>query len=100
MTMASSGVREPVAITDKQDLDFVISPDALRPDDRILVPRGLLGAACDAINKKRDAPKTLAELRRYAFGYLSSPAPAPNALDAAFEAVRKQLCKLPKYSFI
>ena len=73
---------EPVAITDEQDLDFVISPDALRPDDRILVPRGLLGAACDAINKKRDAPKTLAELRRYAFGYLSSPAPAPNALDA------------------
>ena len=28
------------------------------------------------------------------------PAPAPNALDAAFEAVRTQLRNLPKYSFV
>ena len=32
--------------------------------------------------------------------WIASPAPAPNALDAAFEAVRMELCKLPKYSFV
>lgn len=53
----------------------------------VLVPIGLLGAACSAIDKKRDAPKTLAKLRRYTTGDLSSrhvPAPAAgDALDAA-----------------
>ena len=46
-------------------------------DDPVTVPRGLLGAACAAIERKRDAPKTLAELRRYTVGDLSaSPPPA------------------------
>lgn len=45
-------------------------------DDLVLVPRGLIGAACAAIDKKREAPRTLAQLRRYTIGGLSSPQPA------------------------
>lgn len=49
----------------------------------VLVPIGLLGAACSAIDKKRDAPKTLAKLRRYTTGDLSSRhVHAPAAGDA------------------
>lgn len=44
-------------------------------EDHVLVPRGLLGAACSAIDKKRDGVKTLAELRRYTTGDLSKAAP-------------------------
>lgn len=44
-------------------------------EDHVLVPRGLLGAACSAINKKRDGVKTLTELRRYTTGDLSKAAP-------------------------
>ena len=44
-------------------------------DDPVTVPRGLLGAACAAIERKRDAPKTLAELRRYTVGDLSAAPP-------------------------
>ena len=43
-------------------------------EDHVSIPRGLIGAACSAIDKKRDAPKVLAELRRYTFGDLSRPA--------------------------
>ncbi|MBV6321974.1 hypothetical protein [Duganella violaceipulchra] len=51
-------------------------------EDPIIVPRGLIGAACSSIDRKRDAPKVLAELRRYTMGDLSSrqqPASAPSA---------------------
>lgn len=44
-------------------------------EDHVLVPRGLLGAACSAIDKKRDGVKTLADLRRYTTGDLSKAAP-------------------------
>ena len=44
-------------------------------EDHVLVPRGLLGAACSAIDKKRDGVKILAELRRYTTGDLSKAAP-------------------------
>lgn len=40
-------------------------------EDPVLVPRGLIGAACCAIRGAHDAPKTLAELRRYTTGDLS-----------------------------
>lgn len=48
------------------------------PIDPVLVPRGLLGAASSAIDKKRDAPTVLAELRRWALGaptVRATPAP-------------------------
>ena len=51
-------------------------------DDPVTVPRGLLGAACSAINYQLDAPKVLAELRRYTVGDLSPPMP-PTAAPAA-----------------
>lgn len=40
--------------------------------DLVAVPRDLIGAACSAIDKKRDGAKTLAELRRYTVGDLSA----------------------------
>lgn len=49
-------------------------------DDMVSIPRGLIGAACSAIDKKRDAPKVLAELRRYTTGDLAS---APEADERA-----------------
>lgn len=44
-------------------------------EDPVTVPRGLLGAACAAIDRKHDAPKTLAALRRYTVGDLSATTP-------------------------
>jgi hypothetical protein len=35
----------------------------VKDDDFVLVPRGILGAACSAIDKKRDAPVLLSKLR-------------------------------------
>lgn len=57
-------------------------PVAFGDEEHVAVPRGLIGAACSAIEQKRDAQITLAELRRYTFGDKSkaiSPA-APIAL--------------------
>ena len=51
----------------------VAVPELNGSDDNILIPRGLIGAACSAIDKKRDAGKLLAELRRYTTGDLSKP---------------------------
>lgn len=45
-------------------------------EDHVLVPRGLIGSACFAINHKCDAPHTLAKLRRYNVGDLTAAAPA------------------------
>ncbi|WP_285643189.1 hypothetical protein [Pseudomonas sp. NBRC 100443] len=52
-------------------IEFVYDSDEL-----VAVPRGLLGAACHAIDKKRDAPRTIAKLREYAHGL---PAPVAQA---------------------
>ncbi|HFN5073999.1 TPA: hypothetical protein ACHFZB_001803 [Pseudomonas aeruginosa] len=52
-------------------IEFVYDSDEL-----VAVPRGLLGAACHAIDKKRDAPRTIAKLREYARGL---PAPVAQA---------------------
>jgi hypothetical protein len=50
-------------------------------EDPVTVPRGLLGAACAAIEHKHDAPKTLAHLRRYTTGGLSGRTPEVSMLD-------------------
>ena len=50
--------------------------------DCVLVPRDLIGAACSAIDRKRDAPKTLEQLRRYTVGDLSTPPAQPAVPDA------------------
>lgn len=42
-------------------------------EEHVAVPRGLIGAAISAIDKKREGIKLLAELRRYTVGDLSSP---------------------------
>ena len=40
-------------------------------EDHVSMPRGLIAAACSAIDKKRDAENVLSELRRYTLGDLS-----------------------------
>ena len=40
-------------------------------EDLVTIPRGLIGAACSAIDHKRDAPKLPEKLRRYTVGDLS-----------------------------
>ncbi|AMM23202.1 hypothetical protein [Variovorax sp. PAMC 28711] len=55
-----------------QGLDDAVKPAIFGDEDHVLVPRGLLGAACSAIDKKRDGTKVLAELRRYTTGDLSA----------------------------
>ena len=73
-------------------------PVAFGDEEYVAVPRGLIGAACSAIEQKRDAQITLAELRRYTFGDKSkaiSPAapialpvvdPGPDSLERAMES--------------
>ncbi|RTL40533.1 MAG: hypothetical protein EKK53_15200 [Burkholderiales bacterium] len=65
-------------------------------EDPVVVPRGLLGSACSAIQRKRGAPKTLERLRRYTTGDLSTrPVPEATAAEmllsivAAYEAMHK-----------
>lgn len=62
--------------------------------DHVLVPRILIGAACSAIDKKREGAKTLAELRRYTTGDLSAVAiqPARQPLhEEQIDAVRLEI---------
>lgn len=47
----------PESVTPKESMIPV------KDDDFVLVPRGILGAACSAIYKKRDAPILLSKLR-------------------------------------
>ena len=89
---ASLGVREYGPNTRNWSFDYaqlarfvaaLTAPQAdSQPDDKdlVAVPRDLIGAACSAIDKKRDGAKTLAELRRYTIGDLSiAIASAPQA---------------------
>lgn len=66
---------------------------AMEAADLVAVPRGLIGAACSAIDKQRDAPQVLAELRRHTTGDLSIEAEiqakgltAPRITQADIEA--------------
>ena len=43
--------------------------------EAVNVPRDLIGAACSAIEHKRDAPNVLEKLRRYTVGDLSLTTP-------------------------
>ena len=69
------------------------APAAFVDEDHVTVPRSLIGAACSAIDKKQDAPKTLEELRRYTVGDLSAapqPSPTPQgASSTVLKAIRK-----------
>ena len=71
-------------------------PVAFGDEEYVAVPRGLIGAACSAIEQKRDAQITLAELRRYTFGDKSkaiSPA-APIALpvvDPGLDSLEREI---------
>lgn len=51
-------------------------------DDLVAVRRSLLVAACSAISKKRDAPRTVANLRRHTTGDLS--------VSSSVESLRKE----------
>ncbi|SFB22884.1 hypothetical protein [Delftia tsuruhatensis] len=84
-----------VGLTLVDDQSFIVAPDhpryteveefangaatlaAAKPGSMIAVPFDLIASACSAIDKKRDAPKTLAELRRYTTGDLSRALEAP-----------------------
>ncbi len=71
-------------------------PVAFGDEEHVAVPRGLICAACSAIEQKRDARITLAELRRYTFGDKSkaiSPA-APIALpvvDPGLDSLEREI---------
>lgn len=54
---------------------------ALEGETHVAVPIGILAACKYAIEKKKDAPNLLAELRRYAIGDLSMPIDRPSAQD-------------------
>lgn len=50
-------------------------PVVFGDEEHVAVPRGLIGAACSAIEHKREGTNTLAELRRYTFGDKSAALP-------------------------
>jgi len=50
-------------------------PVVFGDEEHVAVPRGLIGAACSAIEHKREGTSTLAELRRYTFGDKSAALP-------------------------
>jgi hypothetical protein len=61
-------------------LEDIYQPAPVQEPDCVSVPRDLVGAACAAIEGKRDAPKTLEQLRRYTTGDLSTPPAAQPAV--------------------
>ncbi|MCY1275352.1 hypothetical protein D9M69_442230 [compost metagenome] len=64
----------------------------------VSVPRGLLGAACHAIDKKRDAPRTIAKLREYARGLPTPVATAgqvPELLEWAVDRWHAEVSQRP-----
>ena len=86
MSKKEEAVQEPTDIW--FDKCFRSDPPAapVQESDCVLVPRYLVGAACAAIVGKRDAPKTLEQLRRYTTGDLSTP-PAQPAVPLTDEQI-------------
>ena len=62
---------------------------AQQDSDCVLVPRVLIGAACSAIDRKRDAPETLKQLRKYTVGDLSTAQPTQSQEPMALNGQRK-----------
>ncbi|HEJ1456479.1 TPA: hypothetical protein SLU67_002746 [Pseudomonas aeruginosa] len=71
IAMRDAALARVAELEGQSGIEFVYDSDEL-----VAVPRGLLGAACHAIDKKRDAPRTIAKLREYARGL---PAPVAQA---------------------
>lgn len=76
------------------------SGEPVNDGDLVLVERGLLGSACSAIDKKRDAPKTLKRLREVIYAPRApSAVMPPEALDddrtqSTFKEFRASLARL------
>lgn len=68
-----------VTVKDPSPAAPALEAPSAKPGDLVAVPFDLISAACSAIDKKRDAPKLLAELRRYTVGDLSRALEAPAA---------------------
>lgn len=66
--------------------------EAVNGSDMVLVPRDLLGAAAGAINLRHPAPKTLAEIRRYAL-----TAPPAQSAKVPEEMYQSDSDEHPKY---
>lgn len=62
-------------------------------NDMVLVERSLIGAACNAIDKKRDAPGLLGKLREIAFRAPSFSKPPGNAIDGLLATARPYLAQ-------
>lgn len=62
-------------------------------NDMVLVERSLIGAACNAIDKKRDAPGLLGKLREIAFRAPSFSKPPGNAIDGLLASARPYLAQ-------
>jgi len=94
-TRDTKNLEATMAVNDFEVLEFYAAPVTAPavPDanpvqwladegDMILVPRGLLGAACSSIDKQRPAPKVLEALRYYTMNAPQAPAvPAPAVPD-------------------
>jgi hypothetical protein len=78
------------------DRGYDTTPPAspVQEPDCVLVPRYLVGAACAAIVGKRDAPKTLEQLRRYTRGDLSTPPAAHVPLTDELSNAVQMACQL------
>ena len=63
-------------------------------EDLILIPRGLIGAACAAIDKKRDAPQLLKTLRVYTMTAQPVQPVQPAAVPAGWKLV--PICLAPQ----
>lgn len=71
-------------------------PVVFGDEEHVAVPRGLIGAACSAIEHKREGTNTLAELRRYTFGdksnAISSAAPtALPVIDPGLDSLEREI---------
>ena len=97
-TRAALATTQPAAAVNQQLTADQQTGGIKSDEDCILVPRGLLGAACSALARHGESPKTLHELRRYTVGDLSKAQPAPvgeypalpKALDCFYDEIDKE----------
>jgi hypothetical protein len=87
LTFAHIGWKAARALAHPSDKLQQASTAQVEPiEDPVTVPRGLLGAACHAIERKKDAPTVLAKLREFTTGTRSGyrAAPAQATMSVAF----------------